>query len=152
MQLTTLVNDAPLDEEGNVLWQQHLQRMAMMVKAMTDPQTIIERAEMAERAEFTPLEIMSGREREAIEDMLRGLFKEADKDGNGVLDRQEFHDCLESADLGLQPYEVGMLLDVFDANEDGKMSYGEFTDMAYEVLLQAAREKAIVEAQMAAWE
>ena len=46
----------------------------MMVKAMTDPETILERLEMADRAQFTPLEVMGGREKAQMEDMLRTLF------------------------------------------------------------------------------
>lgn len=77
------------------------------------------------------------------------LFEEADKDGNGVLDRLEFEQCLTTADLGLSQPELDLLLETFDSNNDGNMSYAEFTDMAYEVLLHAAREKAIIEAQLA---
>merc|ERR1719446_648809 len=99
----------------------------MMVKAMTDPHTIVERQQMLDRAEFTPLQIMNGREKEAVENMLRELFNEADKDKNGFLDRSEFEECLGNAELGLSPSEIQLLLDTFDANNDGKMSYVEFT-------------------------
>lgn len=71
LQLSTLVGGAPLDESGKILWQQYLPRLAMMVKAMIDPHSIAERAEMAERAEFMPLQIMGGREQQAVENMLR---------------------------------------------------------------------------------
>ena len=80
-----------------------------------------------------------------MEAMLKGLFHEHDADGNGFLDRAEFETCLFNADLGFSKAEIELLLDVFDANSDGKMSYSEFADMAYEVLVHAAREKAIMD-------
>uniref|UniRef100_A0A7S3FJ78 EF-hand domain-containing protein n=1 Tax=Haptolina ericina TaxID=156174 RepID=A0A7S3FJ78_9EUKA len=104
LQVSALVNNAPLNENGQIMWEVHLPRMAMMVKAMTDPETILERLEMADRAQFTPLEVMGGREKAQMEDMLRTLFLEADADNNGVLDRAEFARCIESTHLGLDEW------------------------------------------------
>ena len=47
-------------------------------------------------------------------------------------------------------WQVELLLDVFDANSDGMMSYDEFANMAYEVLVHAAREKAVTDATVSA--
>jgi len=148
MQLNTIVAEAPLDENGQVLWEQYLPRLSMMVKAMMDPSTIAERQEMAARAEFLPVQLMNGREQAQMEEMLSGLFAEHDADGNGFLDRREFETCLFNADLGFSKSEVDLLLDMFDANSDGMMSYTEFATLAYDVLVHAAREKAIVENYM----
>jgi len=148
LQLNTIVSEAPLSETGHVTWETFLPRMAMMIKAMLDPNTVMERIELANRAEFLPVQLMNGREQAQMEQMLKGLFEEHDADKNGYLDRAEFEECLANADLGFTKAEVDLLLDVFDANSDGMMSYTEFADMAYEVLVHAAREKAIMEMMM----
>eukprot|EP00966_Prymnesium_polylepis_P296228 6843010-Prymnesium_polylepis.1 len=58
-----------------------------------------------------------------LEDMLIGLFKEADQDGNGTLDHDEFMQLMETADLGLKRQELHMLLAETDENSDGRISY-----------------------------
>jgi len=152
LQLNALSSDAPLSDEGMVQWPQYLAKLAMMIKAMLDPATITERMELATRAEFLPVQLMNGREQAQMEEMLKSLFVEHDADGNGFLDRGEFETCLVSADLGFSKSEIQLLLDVFDANADGMMSYSEFADMAYDVLVHAAREKAILEMMLSGGE
>lgn len=108
-----------------------------------------------------------------MEAMLRELFEQHDADGNGHLDRKEFESCLVNSKIvrgfirahatfalslpdpsvltslplsqGFSDEELNLLLDVFDVSSDGMMSYNEFVDAAYDVLADAAREKAIVE-------
>jgi len=145
MQLNTIVNDAPLDASGMVVWGPFLPRLGMMVKAMIDPATVNERMELSNRAEFLPVQLMNGREQAQMEQMLKGLFEEHDADRNGYLDKAEFEKLFFNADLGFSKAEIELLLDVFDANSDGMMSYTEFADMAYDVLVMAAREKAILD-------
>ncbi|KAL1496104.1 hypothetical protein AB1Y20_014729 [Prymnesium parvum] len=148
VQLNALVNHAPLDEAGVVLWRQYMPQLAMMLKAMLDPSTVGERAQLASRAEFLPVQLMNGRQREEMEAMLKALFEESDTNQDGYLDRDEYEECLVNADLGFTDPEINLLLDVFDGSTDGMLSYTEFADMAYDVLVHAAREKAIVDSML----
>lgn len=58
-----------------------------------------------------------------LEVMLVGLFKEADQDGNGYLDRQEFERLMQTSELNLSSQEVRFLLAEADENMDGQISY-----------------------------
>ena len=69
-----------------------------------------------------------------LEQILIGLFKEADQDGNGYLDHEEFIQLMETADLGLKKQELHMLLAEADENSDGNISYAEFVPLAVEVV------------------
>ncbi len=143
LQVNALLTGAPADSDGRILWRDFLPKMTSTVRAMGDPAAIRERAELRARAEFQPVELMNGRDQESVQAMMRTLFAQADADGNGVLDADEFRRCLASAELGLTPWEVDDLMDSFDADGDGNISYEEFTHLAYEVLLSTARERAI---------
>merc|ERR1719453_2971674 len=99
--------------------------MATMIRALSNPETMRERAELAQRAEFAPVELMGGRDQQALEDMMAELFKEHDKDGNGVLDPEEFENCLHSTELGLAPADIDVLMDMSDQDGDRNISYAE---------------------------
>lgn len=52
-----------------------------------------------------------------------GLFQEADDNGNGTLDRQEFAAVLQNGRLGLSSQIVDRVLAEADDNEDGVIEY-----------------------------
>jgi hypothetical protein len=145
LQANALVSDpaAPVNEVGHIAWRVYLPKLVAVIKAMGDPAAIRERAEIAGRAEFQPVELMSGRDKEAINTMLTGLFQNADADQSGYLDHAEFKKCMAEADLGLRDADINDLLYEFDANGDGKISLEEFAALAYEFILTITRERAI---------
>ena len=57
------------------------------------------------------------------EQSLAGLFQEADDNGNGSLDRQEFASVLQNGRLGLASQIVDRVLAEADENEDGVIEY-----------------------------
>ena len=121
-------------------------KLAAMINAAGDPAAIAERAELAARAEFQPVELMNGQDKAAFEAKLKALFAEADLDGNGSLDVHEFTRCLTNSDLGLTMADVQYLLEEGDTDGDSMISYEEFAAIAYDALANLSREKAIMHA------
>ena len=105
LQLNSLISDpaVPTNGEGQIAWREYLPRLTALIKAMGDPAAIHEKSEMAARAEFQPAELMSVKEQAQFEEMLKGLFAQADSDGDGELDMAEFRECMIQADFGLSP-------------------------------------------------
>ena len=101
------------------------------------------RSKVAMRANFEPVELMNGRDAEMLHKMLMDLFLEHDSDGNGALDLAEFEECLHSTSLGFSDEDVKTLMQVADADDAGRVTYEQFTMLAYDVLLYVARERAI---------
>ena len=79
---------------------------------------------------------MNGMTQEELEGTLMEMFKQADKDGNGVLDRKEFRDCMRAADLGLRRKDINAIAAQTDVNGDGMIEYAEFLPTAFEVLVE----------------
>jgi Ca2+-binding EF-hand superfamily protein len=146
LQVTALLNDAPLNEAGQVAWKEFLPKLTAMLKAFGDPEAIRERVEMQARAEFQPVEMMSHLDQKSFEETIETLFNEADHDGNGVLDVHEFHRCLSGADLGLTGDEIADLMEFFDTDKDAMVSLPEFKRLAYDQLANLSRERAIMRA------
>jgi len=150
LQVNALVSDkdVPRNTEGQIAWREHLPKLTAIIKGMGDPEAMMERAELAARAEFQPVELMNGMERAQMDEMLADLFRQADADGNGTLDHQEFFDCMIKADLGFTNDDIYDLIASFDADGDGKISYDEFMFLAYDVLAKLARERALMQAML----
>ena len=69
-----------------------------------------------------------------LEQLLVNVFTDADKDGNGYLDRAEFSELLDTADLGLEGVEKMQLLAMCDVNNDNKIEYAEFAAFGADVI------------------
>ena len=148
VQVSALIADpaAPYNESGQIGWKEYMPKLAAMINAAGDPAAIAERAELAARAEFQPVELMNGQDKAAFEAKLKALFAEADLDGNGSLDVHEFTRCLTNSDLGLTNADVQYLLEEGDTDGDSMISYEEFAAIAYDALANLSREKAIMHA------
>ncbi|KAA0169840.1 hypothetical protein FNF27_06863 [Cafeteria roenbergensis] len=71
-----------------------------------------------------------------LEARITTIFREADKDNNGVLDHKEFKSVVRafSKELGLPMSDVRRLMSEADENEDGLIDYTEFVPLAVEVI------------------
>ena len=143
LQINAVMSEAPKDGAGLVRWPEFLPTAAMMVRGMIDPRAVEERAAVARRANFEPVELMDGKDAQMLHEMLMQLFKEHDNDGNGTLDKDEFEGCLTSTSLGFSQSDIAMLMQMADPDESGKVTYEQFAKLAYDVLLHVARERAI---------
>lgn len=81
-----------------------------------------------------------------MEEYLSGLFMEADSDGNGYLDPQEFKQIMVAADVGLTTEDIYEIMMQADENGDGKIEYQEFVPIAAETI-QALQAREAAEQQ-----
>ena len=63
---------------------------------------------------------------EHTEKRLWALFKSIDRDGNGVLDREELRIGFERAGLKIDSSKVQRFFDEVDVNDDGKITFDEW--------------------------
>lgn len=69
-----------------------------------------------------------------LEQMLIGLFKEADADGSGSLDYDEFYQLMMTADIGLSKADIQLMISEADEDESGHIEYAEFVPLAVDVV------------------
>jgi Ca2+-binding EF-hand superfamily protein len=55
-------------------------------------------------------------------------FKYFDKDKSGLIDKRELRACLQSLGEDATPKDVQAVLDVYDSNKDGKITFDEFSN------------------------
>jgi Ca2+-binding EF-hand superfamily protein len=78
--------------------------------------------------------LVHGMAREELEEVVLSIFKRMDKDGSGILSKQEFVAALTSMELGLARREINAIMFKVDQDQDGNISYGEFIPFAFQLL------------------
>lgn len=89
---------------------------------------------MARRSEAAV--ILSRLTKEELEETILGLFKEADDDASGVIEKEEFAHAMREANIGLKDDEIDMLYDKVDTDGDGNVNYTEFAPLCYDILVE----------------
>jgi Ca2+-binding EF-hand superfamily protein len=91
-----------------------------------------------EEAEDAAADLLRGLTENDLLDILKGVFQNADADGNGSLDRKEFANCLKDANLGFTKKEINVLMSEVDVDGDGIVTYEEFAPLAFQILVEVA--------------
>lgn len=89
---------------------------------------------MAKRSEAAM--ILSRLTKEELEETIMGLFKEADDDSSGVIEKAEFAHAMRNADIGLKDDEIDLLYSKVDTDGDGNVNYAEFAPLCYDILVE----------------
>ena len=79
----------------------------------------LEQAMRKEEAKEEEAELLRGLTEAELMDILKGVFQNADADGNGTLDRKEFATCLKDSNLGFTKKEINVLMSEVDLDGDG---------------------------------
>jgi Ca2+-binding EF-hand superfamily protein len=95
--------------------------------------------------------LVHGMSREELQATLDAIFTNADKDGSGELDQEEFKACLADAELGFTAEEIEHLMASIDSDENSKISHAEFLPLCYDLLVElVSRELGEAQANAAA--
>jgi len=78
--------------------------------------------------------ILGGMSSDEIEGLLFDIFKAADADDSGHLDKEEFAQALLDSDISIAPDALKQLISEIDTDGDGHINYVEFVPVAFEVL------------------
>jgi len=70
----------------------------------------------------------------------RGAFRELDDDDSGELDQDEFRSAMRNLGLRLSSAELRQLVNLFDADGDGVVSYREFIDFVEKIPVDESSE------------
>ena len=112
----------------------------MTESAACPPHRLLQQYEARAEAEEY---LLRGMSREQLEQMMANVFRAADSDGSGYLDRSEFRNCLKSAELGLTKKDINMLMAEVDIDGDGKITYDEFVPLCFNVLVERFKDNII---------
>ena len=76
--------------------------------------------------------------RKTLRSDVQGYFSAVDLDGNGVLDKYEFHNAVAQLNGGFPSEVTDRVFDEFDTDGSGDISYNEYVDWMWQRLYAAA--------------
>jgi len=138
-----IMEEADANNDGLIQYDEFLTLMVDVYKAQRATKEAADRMEIEEnKAQEAATDIiMNQTPREEMEDTLGKMFRAADLDGNGSLDRNEFMACVQQFDFGLTAKEIKSLMAQVDKNADGLIEYDEFVPFAIDILIEVVKEK-----------
>jgi len=145
-----IMSEADENEDGVLEYREFVPIMVEIVhglKAKAEAGAAAAEAE-EEAREAVEMHLLHGMPRDELDAMMEGVFRAADADGSGVLDRKEFAKCLKSSELGLSRKEINLLLTEVDMDGDGKISYEEFMPLCFNILVERFKDDVLAEAAL----
>jgi len=91
-----------------------------------------------------------GMERGELEAMMQAVFKQADENGDGVLSRHEFSECLNRVQLGptrLTKKEIRYFQNVVEVDDAGRVSYEAFVPVVWDLLVETLKSNYLAASQ-----
>ncbi|CAM9106027.1 unnamed protein product [Pylaiella littoralis] len=85
--------------------------------------------------------LVKGLPRHELEKSIQEIFRGADGDGSGALDRAEFIRCLKESGLGFTRREINLVLTLIDKNGDGVIDYEEFLPVCFSMIVEVLSDK-----------
>lgn len=142
-QIRLISQECDENDDGVIEYREFVPIMLDVISSMKAAYAAEEAQVETETAarEYVEEILIHGMSPQQLESMMRKVFTKADKDKSGFLSRDEFKDCLKSAELGLTRRDINLLLSQIDVNEDGVITYDEFVPLCREVLVERFKEE-----------
>ena len=84
-----------------------------------------------------------GMNRDKFATSMTSIFQQYDADHSGFLDPQEFEAAMRNCGIPFNDTQIRMLMAATDLNEDGLVEYGEFANIAVQLMEYVQREEQI---------
>lgn len=142
LQVMVITSEADV-VDGKVNYHVFCPVAAKTIELMFEPKALKQRAELIDTSDLSPEILLNGTSNEVFVERLEALFKSYDVDKVGELDAKQFRAMLESMDLMLSPGEILSIMAIADYNNNGLISFDEFSKFCIKNLLHLEREKHI---------
>jgi len=93
-------------------------------------------------------EMVLGMSRDEFAIAMTSIFQEYDADKSGYLDPEEFEGAIRNCGIPFDDTQIRMLMAATDLNADGLVEYGEFANVAVQLMEYVQREAQIQEAMV----
>mmetsp|Transcript_42874 Transcript_42874/g.68964 ORF Transcript_42874/g.68964 Transcript_42874/m.68964 type:complete len:407 (-) Transcript_42874:453-1673(-) len=139
-EVREIMAESDSNEDGVIDYKEFTPLMVELMGAMHAKAAATASRTAAEEARRDAVEayFVHGLTRDELHQGLQAVFERCDVDGSGYLDRREFTQALQGAEVGLNKKEINLLLSEVDFNADGRVEYSEFAPLCFEILVERA--------------
>jgi len=142
LQVMVITSEA-IVVDGRVNYLQFCPVAAKTIELMFEPKALRQRAELIQTSDLSPEVLLNGTSNEVFVVRLQTLFQSFDVDKVGELNAKQFRAMLESMELMLSPAEILSIMAIADYNNNGLISFDEFSKFCIKNLIHLEREKYI---------
>ncbi|GLC34270.1 hypothetical protein PLESTB_001603700 [Pleodorina starrii] len=145
-QIRQILAEADENDDDVIQYKEFLPIMVdilQSIKAKEQAKAMMHGVETMVRTEVETM-LLHGLPQEELQALMLKVFKKADTDGSGQLNRHEFKDALKAAELGLTRKDINLILSHIDADRDGLVSYEEFIPVCFQVLVERFKDEIVV--------
>ncbi|GFR51432.1 hypothetical protein Agub_g13721 [Astrephomene gubernaculifera] len=144
-QIRQVLAEADENEDDVIQYKEFLPVMVDIlqgIKAKEQAKAMMHGVETMVRSEVETM-LLHGLPQEELQALMLKVFKRADADGSGQLNRHEFKEALKAAELGLTRKDINLILSHIDVDRDGLVSYEEFIPVCFQVLVERFKDEIV---------
>lgn len=145
-QMRQILSEADENDDDVIQYKEFMPIMIdilQSIKAKEQAKAMMHGVETMVRTEVETM-LLHGLPKAELEALMLKVFKKADADGSGQLNRHEFKDALKAAELGLTRKDINLVLTHVDVDQDGLVSYEEFIPVCFQVLVERFKDEIVV--------
>ncbi|GIL84899.1 hypothetical protein Vretimale_9723 [Volvox reticuliferus] len=145
-QIRQILAEADENDDDVIQYKEFLPIMVdilQSIKAKEQAKAMMHGVETMVRTEVETM-LLHGLPQEELQALMLKVFKKADADGSGQLNRHEFKEALKAAELGLTRKDINLILSHIDIDKDGLVSYEEFIPVCFQVLVERFKDEIVV--------
>ncbi|KAG2496413.1 hypothetical protein HYH03_005639 [Edaphochlamys debaryana] len=145
-QIRQILAEADENEDDVIQYKEFMPIMVdilQSIKAKEQAKAMMHGVETMVRSEVETM-LLHGLPQPELEALMLKVFKKADADGSGQLNRHEFKEALKAAELGLTRKDINLILSHIDVDKDGLVSYEEFIPVCFQVLVERFKDEIVV--------
>eukprot|EP00752_Nemacystus_decipiens_P005237 g4753.t1 len=140
-----IMAEADNNDDGVIEYKEFLPAAIEMIQAIMATEQYSENKVIRKKRASAKMDVhdylMKGLPRHELEGSIQEIFRGADGDGSGALDRGEFIRCLKESGLGFTRRELNLILTLIDKNGDGLIDYQEFLPVCFSMMVEILSDK-----------
>ncbi|MEW5305686.1 MAG: hypothetical protein WDW36_008209 [Sanguina aurantia] len=86
-------------------------------------------------------DLLRGLPQGELDAMVEKVFRRADANGNGMLEKHEFRTALLKAGVGFTRKDINLVMSQVDVDDDGLISYQEFVPLCFQILVERFKDE-----------
>lgn len=132
-----ILAEADRDDNGQISYAEFIPVAVSIIETIVAKQRLREQEVRRSQVKAQAANhVYHGMPADELAEMLAEIFREADADGNGTLDVDEFEKCLRDIRIGITRKEVNVLMFETYAGKDGMIDYEAFKPLCLQLLVE----------------
>eukprot|EP00928_Gymnodinium_smaydae_P061901 TRINITY_DN45871_c0_g1_i1.p1 TRINITY_DN45871_c0_g1~~TRINITY_DN45871_c0_g1_i1.p1 ORF type:complete len:453 (-),score=147.50 TRINITY_DN45871_c0_g1_i1:108-1376(-) len=132
-EIIRFLAEADMNADGKIEYEEFIPLALQIIQGMYAKKRMEQKMATADKQAAESI-LVHGMSRQELTDSYKNIFRNQDKEGSGVLSKQDFVAALTSMDLGLTRREINAIMFRVTLDGEGNIAYGEFAPYIFDLL------------------